>query len=244
MADNATTDSFSPANSADVPAIVPTDLVDRTAEVASLLHSLDEAAAQSGRSAPRALPDVNESKLVHARLGIASGLHTALRCKDPATASHCVRVALGCSSWAAVMQLDPAERDALEIAALLHDVGKIGVADKVLFKPGRLTHEEAESMARHTAMTIEILASSDASQEILDIVRFSRAHFDGKPPNEECAGSAIPLSARMLSIVDAFDSMTTDHVYRPARSRERALAELFRCAGSPFDPQLVQRFAE
>ena len=77
------------------------------------------------------------------------------------------------------MELDPAERDALEIAALLHDVGKIGVPDKVLLKPGRLTPEEAESMGRHTAMTIEILASCDAPQEILDVVRFARARFDG-----------------------------------------------------------------
>jgi diguanylate cyclase (GGDEF)-like protein/PAS domain S-box-containing protein len=244
MADNATTNPFSPARYADVPVIVPTDAVDRTAEVASLLQSLDEAAAQSGRSATGATTDVNETKLVHARLGIASGLHTALRCKDPATASHSVRVALGCSSWATVMQLDPAERDTLEVAALLHDVGKIGVPDKVLLKPGRLSPEETESMSRHTAMTIEILASCDASPEILDVVRFARCRFDGKSPNQELAGNAIPQAARMLSIVDAFDSMTTDHVYRPARSRERAIAELFQCAGGQFDPELVRKFSE
>ncbi len=192
MADNAITDSLSPVGFGDVPLIVPSAPVDRTAEVAQLLQSLDEAAAQSGRSATGILTDSNEPKLVHARLGIASGLHTALRCKDPATASHSVRVALGCSSWAAVMELDPAERDALEIAALLHDVGKIGVPDKVLFKPGRLTHEEAESMARHTAMTIEILASCDASQLVRDVVRFARGRYDGKSPNQEISGKTLP----------------------------------------------------
>ncbi len=244
MADNATTEPFSPATFAGVPLIVPTDPADRTAEVASLLQSLDEAAAQCGRSATGDPTDGNEAKLVHARLGIASGLHTALRCKDPATASHSVRVALGCSSWAAVMQLDPAERDALEVAALLHDVGKIGVPDKVLLKPGRLSQEEVESMSRHTAMTIEILAGCNASTEILDIVQFARARFDGKSPSQEIAGTALPQAARMLSIVDAFDSMTTDHVYRPARSRERAIAELFQCAGGQFDPELVRKFSE
>jgi diguanylate cyclase (GGDEF)-like protein/putative nucleotidyltransferase with HDIG domain/PAS domain S-box-containing protein len=245
MADNAITNPFSPANFADASVTVAArNVVDRTAEVESLLQSLDEAAARSGRSATGALTDANETRLVHARLGIASGLHTALRCRDPATASHCVRVALGCSSWAAVMELDLVERDALEVAALLHDVGKIGVPDKVLRKPGRLTPEESESMARHTAMTIEILASCDASQDILDIVRFARARFDGKAPNQEIVGNGLPQAARMLSIVDAFDSMTTDHVYRPARSRERAIAELFQCAGGQFDPELVRKFSE
>jgi diguanylate cyclase (GGDEF)-like protein/putative nucleotidyltransferase with HDIG domain/PAS domain S-box-containing protein len=244
MADTSTTNVLSPASLADVPVVFSTDSLDRTAEVASLLQSLDEAAAQSGRSATGALTDSNETKLVHARLGIASGLHTALRCKDPATASHSVRVALGCSSWASVMSLDAAERDALEVAALLHDVGKIGVPDKVLLKPGRLTPEEAESMGRHTAMTLDILASCGAPQEVLDIVQFARARFDGKSPSQELGGGALPQAARMLSIVDAFDSMTTDHVYRPARSRERAIAELFQCAGGQFDPDLVRKFSE
>lgn len=243
MAENALT-NLPPASVPAVPAFALDSAVDRAAEVESLLQSLDEAAAQSGRSATGTLNDANESKLVHARLGIASSLHTALRCKDPATASHCVRVALGCSSWAAVMELDPAERDALEIAALLHDVGKIGVPDKVLLKPGRLTAEEAESMARGLAMTVEILSSCHASQEVLDVVRFARARYDGSSSEHEISGSAIPQAARMLSIVDAFDSMTTDHVYRPARSRERAIAELFQCAGSQFDPDLVLKFSE
>jgi diguanylate cyclase (GGDEF)-like protein/putative nucleotidyltransferase with HDIG domain/PAS domain S-box-containing protein len=175
-------------------------------------------------------------------LGIASGLHTALRCKDPATAAHSLRVALGCSSWAELMRLAPDERDALEVAALLHDVGKIGVPDQVLLKPGRLLPEEAESMARHTAMTVEILASCGVPQAILDIVHYSPSRFDGSRPGQDRSGTDLPLAARMLSIVDAFDSMTTDHVYRPARSRERALAELFQCAGTQFDPDLVRKF--
>jgi diguanylate cyclase (GGDEF)-like protein/putative nucleotidyltransferase with HDIG domain/PAS domain S-box-containing protein len=244
MADNATTHASLTDGAADLPEIVSSNPLDRTAEVASLLQSLDEAAAQSGRSANGMLTNANETKLVHARLGIASGLHTALRCKDPATATHSVRVALGCSSWAAVMQLGSAEQDALEVAALLHDVGKIGVPDKVLLKPGRLTAEEAETMARHTAMTVDVLASCGASPEIIDIVRYARCRFDGTAPNQDIMGDAIPRAARMLSIVDAFDSMTTDHVYRPARSRERAIAELFQCAGTQFDPELVRSFSD
>lgn len=212
--------------------------------LATLLQSLDEAASQTGRSVTADHIDSQEIRLVHARLGIASGLHTALRCKHPATAAHCLRVALGCSSWAEVIGLASEERDALEVAALLHDVGKIGVPDKVLLKPGRLLPEEAESMARHTAMTVEVLASCHVPQPILEIVHHARARFDGARPEQDRAGTDIPLPSRMLSIVDAFDSMTTEHVYRPARSRERALAELFQCAGGQFDPELVRSFSE
>ena len=164
MAENASTNPVQSAIPSEVPVIAlpkiaPVDAAERTAEVASLLQSLDEAAAQIGRSSSPVTTERQESELVHARLGIASGLHTALRCRDPGTASHCLRVALGCSSWASVAELEPDVRDALEVAALLHDVGKIGVADKVLLKPGRLSPEEAESMSRHTAMTVEILAN-------------------------------------------------------------------------------------
>jgi diguanylate cyclase (GGDEF)-like protein/PAS domain S-box-containing protein len=232
----------------DVPVIVPNGSSSasnpQSAEVGALLHSLDEAAAVGGRSATPHCADAHEVKLVHARLGIASGLHTALRCKHAPTAAHSLRVALGCSSWAAVMDLDPDVRDQLEVAALLHDVGKIGVADQVLHKPGRLLPEEADLMSRHTAMTVDILASCGVPQDILAIVRGARARFDGKANNDASRGSDIPLASRMLSIVDAFDSMTTDHVYRPAKSRERALAELFQCAGGQFDPELVQKFSE
>jgi diguanylate cyclase (GGDEF)-like protein/putative nucleotidyltransferase with HDIG domain/PAS domain S-box-containing protein len=226
----------------DVPIVVPSGRPQT--EVGALLHSLDDAAAVGGRSATPQRADSQETRLVKARLGIASGLHTALRCKHAPTAAHSLRVALGCSSWAAVLELDTETRDLLEVAALLHDVGKIGVADQVLHKPGRLLPEEVDVMNRHTTMTIEILSSCGVPENILEIVRGARARFDGAGGSQNQSGAEIPLAARMLSIVDAYDSMTTDHVYRPARSRERALAELFQCAGGQFDPELVQKFSD
>jgi diguanylate cyclase (GGDEF)-like protein/PAS domain S-box-containing protein len=140
------------------------------------------------------------------------------------------------------MELADETRDALEVAALLHDVGKIGVPDKVLLKAGRLLPEEIVLMSRHAARTIEILTSCGVSQAVLDIVRYSRAWYRCGADQQDRQGDELPLSARMLSIVDAFDSMTTDHVYRPARSRERALAELFQYADNQFDPNLVRQF--
>ena len=212
------------------------------AEISVLLNSLDEAAAESGQSLAQKRASAHESKLVQARLGMASGLHAALRAKHPPTASHSLRVALGCSSWATIMQLDEETRDMLEVAALLHDVGKIGVPDKVLLKPGRLSPDEIASMSRHAALTTEVLASCGAPQSLIETVHYSRAWYNSNGRPQERQGDDLPLASRMLSIVDAFDSMTTDQLYRPAKSRERALAELFEFAGSQFDPELVRQF--
>ena len=228
------------------------DASQQVAQIATLLQSLDEAAAQSGQSVGDSRGSAHENKLVQARLGMASGLYTALRAKHPPTASHCLRVALGCSSWAAAMELDDETRDVLEVAALLHDVGKIGVPDKVLLKAGPPQPEEV------TLMRATRPAPSKCSPVAACRRRFwkssttaargsprGRGHgLSAAPTNGQRHGESLPLASRMLSIVDAFDSMTTDHVYRPARSRERALAELFEFAGSQFDPELVRQFQE
>jgi diguanylate cyclase (GGDEF)-like protein/PAS domain S-box-containing protein len=210
--------------------------------ISVLLNSLGEAAVESGQSVADERETEHESKLVQARLGMASGLHAALRAKHPPTASHSLRVALGCSSWATIMQLDEETRDMLEVASLLHDVGKIGVPDKILLKPGRLSPDEIGAMSRHAALTTEVLASCGCPQALIEVVHYSRAWFNSNGRPQDRQGDELPLSSRMLSIVDAFDSMTTDQLYRPAKSRERALAELFQFAGSQFDPELVRQF--
>jgi len=216
----------------------------QASDISVLLTSLDEAAAESGMSLAAKEASAQESKLVQARLGMAGGLYAALRAKHPPTASHSLRVALGCSSWAAVLPLDEETRDLLEVAALLHDVGKIGVPDKVLLKPGRLSPDEVAAMSRHSALTTEIMASCGVPQNLIEIVHYSRIWFSGNGRPQDREGDELPLPSRMLSIVDAFDSMTTDQLYRPARSRERAMAELFQYAGSQFDPELVRQFEQ
>lgn len=175
---------------------------------------------------------------------MASSLFTALRQKHAATAAHSLRVALGCSSWAFARGLDSDARDELEVAALLHDVGKIGVPDRLLLKPGLLSADEAKLMDQFRLSGLDILARCCPSQSILDIIRHSAGWFDGSRTNYPLAGARIPHGARMLAIVDAFDSMTSDQAYRQAISRERALNELFTHAGIQFDPELVKSFSE
>jgi len=183
------------------------------------------------------------SRLLTARLGIAAGLFTALRYKHAETAAHSIRVAITCSIWAAEKRFNGDQREAIEIAALLHDVGKIGLPDSILLKASKLNDEEQAIVERHFAMGGEILASCCGSPSVLDIVAGAAAWYNGGRSAEHVDGRSRPAGARMLAIVDAYDSMTSSQVYRPARSHERAIQELFACAGSQFDPLLVQEFA-
>jgi diguanylate cyclase (GGDEF)-like protein/putative nucleotidyltransferase with HDIG domain len=185
-----------------------------------------------------------ENQLVQVRLGIASSLFTALRMKHADTASHSLRVALSTSSWMLAVGMSDEQRDIMEVAALLHDVGKIGVPDSILLKPAALTADEVQIMDQHRRLGVEILRNSCASQAILDIVATCAAWYDGSNRRAPLGGDDIPLGARMLAICDAFDAMTSDQVYRQALSREAALAELFRFSGTQFDPKLVQLFAD
>jgi diguanylate cyclase (GGDEF)-like protein len=153
-------------------------------------------------------------------------------------------VALGTSAWALAMELPDPLRDTLEVAALLHDVGKIGIPDHILQKPGNLTADEVAIMDQHPRLGVEILTCCCAPQELLDVIKYAGAWYDGTKRGYDLMKDKIPVGARIVAIVDAFDSMTTDHVYRRALSRDRALAELYEFAGKQFDPDLVKMFSE
>ncbi len=210
-------------------------------ELGTLLGELERVAG--ARPVPVVDRDT-DNRLVQVRLGTASSLFAALQCKHAATAAHALRVALSCSAWAARMGLDRQQRDVIEIAALLHDVGVIGVPDHVLLKPAKLDADEAAMMEQSWQMSLQILRRSCASDEVLDVVEHVPARFDGTRNGFRFRGTQIPLAARMIAIAEAFDAMTVDHVYRTAMSQERAKVELFDCAGTQFDPDLVRQFAE
>jgi len=213
----------------------------RLGTVSDLLSTLE-----SQPQVPRVMLDsaelALENQLVQVRLGIASSLFGALRAKHAPTAHHSLRVALSCSAWGVLLGLPDVERDELELASLLHDIGKMGVPDMILLKPSQLTEDEYLIIDRHRQVGADILRSCCASPGVLDIVRDAGAWFDGSRDGYELQGEALPRGARMVAIVDAFDAMTSDQVYRRALSRERALAELFEFAGTQFDPRLVQEF--
>lgn len=212
----------------------------RLGAVTDLLGSLDSMTSAAVVIGPQ--EQSLENRLVQVRLGIASSLFAALQAKHAPTAHHSLRVALGCSAWATMLGLPEAERDELEVASLLHDVGKIGVPDGILLKPSPLTSDEYHTIERHRQVGTEILRTSCSSQTVLEIVQYAGAWYDGSRECHELAGDELPLGSRIVAILDAYDAMTSDQVYRRALSRERALAELFEHAGTQFDPRLVQDF--
>jgi len=221
----------------------PESATQRLTALSALLENIDEV-AHADTSTSKSLEVAYENKLVQVRLGVASALFTSLRSKHAATAAHSLRVALGCSSWTLSMDISEETRDEIEVAALLHDVGKVGVPDKILRKPGKLTADEAAIVERHRKGGLEILTACSASREILDTVYHANAWYDGTRGGYDRSGDQLPLGSRMIAIVDAFDAMTTDHVYRRALSRERAVTELFECAGTQFSPALVKEFCD
>ena len=171
-----------------------------------------------------------------------SALLSALSYRDAQTGAHSTRVA----SYAALLAqrlLGPKEVYVIEIAGLLHDIGKIGVPDAILLKPGRLDEAEWKIMERHDRIGIEIINKSFKHNELTEIVRCHHSRFDGTGTGG-LHGEEIPIGARILTIADSFDAMVSDRPYRKGMPIQDALHELRRCAGTQFDPDLVRQFCQ
>ena len=214
-------------------------------DISSLLNRLQvmtEAVTSDPMPRPPQSARSGKNQLTAARLGHANALFYALRAKHAATAAHGLRVSLYCSAWAERLKLNQAAQTRIEIAALLHDLGKIGIPDRILRKPGKLTADEQQLMATNPELGCEILSGCTNDEGILEIIRHARSWYAGPRANAQCCGDDIPFGARMLAIADAFDAMTTEQVYRPAMSLDRALADLIQGANTQFDGTLVRDF--
>jgi response regulator RpfG family c-di-GMP phosphodiesterase len=174
------------------------------------------------------------------------GLHAlveALEAKDAYTRGHSVRVAAYAAGIARALGLNDHTVDTIVLGAELHDIGKIGVSEAVLLKPGRLTDEEYRHIMEHTVIGARILGPllHDAPMA-LAVVRSHHERLDGSGLPDGLKGDAIPIEARVVSVADAFDAMTSGRPYRPSLPVSRALVELARCTGSQFDPRVVAAF--
>jgi len=167
-------------------------------------------------------------------------LVSALAYRDYETAEHSRRVADLCVQLADGL-ISARDIYLLEIAALLHDIGKIGIADDILLKPDRLSDDEWKSMRQYERIGLEIISCTFNSDELFEILRTYRADYRNHVSNSPLpTGNDIPLTARLLKLSDAYDAMITKQRHRPAKSESEAVAELQRCAGEQFDPALVE----
>ena len=166
------------------------------------------------------------------------------RRRAPSTKSHSLRVAEYAIKLARILGLSADKVDGIVLSAILHDVGKIGIEDRVLRKQGTLDKDEFEIMKGHAAKGDEYLRQAEQLSQILPDIQHHHEAFDGSGYPTALKGESIPLSARIIAVAEAFDNMVSDQTYRPGRSVEAALAELLRCSGSQFDPFIVQQFVQ
>jgi diguanylate cyclase (GGDEF)-like protein/putative nucleotidyltransferase with HDIG domain len=173
----------------------------------------------------------------HART-LASALARAVDAKDSYTRSHCQTVSQLAATIAAELGFTGERLGRIRLAGLLHDVGKIGVPDAILNKPGRLTDEEYDVMKGHSVLGFDIVQAADMPVEAR-WVRHHHERFDGRGYPDGLAGGDIPLESRIILVADAFEAMTSDRPYRTAPGPEAAVAELRTHAGTQFDPTVV-----
>ena len=177
-----------------------------------------------------------------AYLEFVGSLANALDARDPYTAGHSSRVSqLSCAA-ASALQLSPDEIERIRIGALLHDVGKIGIADSVLQKPGRLTDEEFAIVKQHPVIGRRILEGVQGFAPYLAAVEFHHENWNGTGYPTGQSGEETPIEARIIHVSDAYDAMTTDRSYRRGMTHERAISILAENAGTQFDPHIVDIF--
>ena len=189
---------------------------------------------------------VQARRLEELFLASIQSLAEALEVKDPYTRGHSIRVSQYSVIVAREIGLDGELLRQIELGGHVHDIGKIGVREDVLNKPGKLTDAEYEHIMTHPVVGWRILAPLLGETPVaLNIVRSHHERFDGRGMPDRLAGDAIPFEARIAAVADSFDAMTSDRPYRPdGLSMEAAIAEIVRCSRSQFDPQIVAAVLE
>lgn len=178
---------------------------------------------------------------------LAQTLLQALKERDPYTYGHCRRVARHARMLAQAAGLSETEQKVIEFASMFHDLGKMGIPDSILLKPGRLTPDEIKIMENHPLKSVEIIQPLSAIpffKATIPGIRHHHERIDGAGYPDKIKGEQIPLNARIILIADTFDAMTTTRPYRKGLAHEVAYKELTTFAGRQFDPHLVKIFLQ
>jgi HD-GYP domain-containing protein (c-di-GMP phosphodiesterase class II) len=172
-------------------------------------------------------------------LATVEALANALEAKDEYTSSHARWITDLALRVGQELGLEPSELKRLELGALFHDIGKIGIPSRILMKPGPLSPEELEIVRTHPVLGDRILAPIEQLGEVRLIVRCAHEHYDGTGYPDHLRGEQIPLESRIVLACDAFHAMTTDRPYRKSLGEEEARRRLVEASGAQFDPQVV-----
>jgi diguanylate cyclase (GGDEF)-like protein len=174
-----------------------------------------------------------------ALLGTVEALVALVEAHDHSTCKHSAEVAALASRLALALGLDTSDAHAVGLAARLHDIGKVGIPDSILYKPARLSPDEWALMARHPAAAAAVVSRVPALRFLAPAIRAHHEFWNGQGYPDGLRGDAIPLYARILAVANAYQAMTAGRPYNPSRTPEKALAEIRRCSGSQFDPDVV-----
>lgn len=174
--------------------------------------------------------------------GLIRALSQAIDLRDPFVEGHSQQVARYAVMTAREMGLDESRIERVRRAALLHDLGKIGIPDAILLKSGRLTRQEYELIKRHAPLGAELIEKLQPLSELAPFIRHHHERFDGRGYPEGLCGDQIPLEARILSLADTIEAMASDRPYRPAQPAARIMAEVKSQAGAQFDPIVIAAF--
>jgi putative two-component system response regulator len=174
--------------------------------------------------------------------GVIFMLAQAVEAKDAYTEGHLRRLRAFGQQLALACGLSPSEVQAVRYGGILHDIGKIGVDEAIIRKPGPLTPEEAAQMRRHPEIGAQIISQMRFAREVAPIISAHHEYWDGSGYPRGLRGEEIPIGARIITIVDAYDAMTTDRPYRLALSQEEALRRLREARGTQFDPEVLDVF--
>jgi ribonuclease P protein subunit RPR2 len=232
-----------------------------TRELEGLQHKLHEArselgrqelaSARSERQLERYAADLRETfkqerarsqELRQSYTATVRALSNAVEARDAYTGKHAERVTAYGIEIARSLGIRSAELAQLEFGFLLHDIGKLAIADAILFKPGPLTDEERALIAQHPVAGAEIVGEIEFLAQAATVIRFHHERWDGLGYPDGLAGAEIPLAARVFSVADVLDALTTDRPYRPASSLAVTREMISTQAGQQFDPQVVAAF--
>ena len=202
-------------------------------EIGALTESFNDAASTIREGS---------NQLKRAYVEFVGSLASALDARDRYTAGHSHRVSEFSCAIAGGMNFSPAAIEEIRIAALLHDIGKIGIADRVLQKAGRLTPEEFALIQQHTTIGRRILEGVHGFEPYLDVVELHHENWDGSGYPRGLRGEAVPLCARVVHVADVYDALTSDRPYRRGMAHREAVTLIEECAGTQFDPSVVAAF--